>query len=77
MKRLLLIEGVITEVKSEDFAKNRARVIELETLLRESLTKTGDRAWHEKVHAALGEPLPPLRILKGKVPRYQRENPND
>ena len=47
------------------------RIVLLESLLRESLNKTGDRAWHEKVHAALGEPMPPLRILKGKVPRYQ------
>ena len=72
MKRILLIEGSITEIKSEQFTKNERRIAELEALLRESLNKTGDRAWHEKVHAALGEPMPPLRILKGKVPRYQK-----
>lgn len=72
MKRILLIEGSITEIKSEQFTNNEQRIVELETLLRESLNKTGDRAWHEKVHSALGEPMPPLRILKGKLPRYQK-----
>jgi hypothetical protein len=72
MKRILLIEGSITEIKSEQFTENQERIIVLESLLRESLGKTGDRAWHEKVHAALSEPMLPLRILKGKVPRYQK-----
>lgn len=72
MKQILLIEGSITEIKSEQFTRNEQRILELEALLRESLNKTGDRAWHEKVHAALGEPMPPLRVLKGKVPRYQK-----
>ena len=71
MSRMFLIEGVITEVKSDEFEQNRQRVIELEALLRESLNKTGDGAWHRKVRAALGEPPPPLRKLKGKIPRYQ------
>jgi hypothetical protein len=43
----------------------------LKELLRESLNKTGDGAWHRKVYEALGEPMPPLRKLKGKIPRYQ------
>jgi hypothetical protein len=74
MTTLLLIEGVITEVRSEEFTANKQRIMLLEALLRESLTKTGDGAWHKKVYEVLGEPPPPLRILKGKIPRYQRED---
>lgn len=73
MSKLLLIEGAVTEVKSEEFTANRERITQLEILLRESLNKTGDRAWHEKVHSALGEPMPPIRKLTGKIPRYQRK----
>lgn len=42
-------------------------------LLRESLKVTGDGAWHRRVYAALGEEPPPVRKLKGKPPKYQRE----
>lgn len=59
----LVYEGVAGESKR--------RVEDLEALLRQSLSKTGDRVWHEKVHQALREPMPPIRQLKGKIPRYQ------
>jgi hypothetical protein len=72
MSKLLLIEGVVTEVKSGDLTANHERITQLEALLRESLNKTGDRAWHEKVYGALGESMPPVRKLKGKIPRYQQ-----
>lgn len=47
------------------------RVKLYESLLRESLKVSGDGRWHRKVYEALGEPKPPVRQLKGKVPRYQ------
>lgn len=71
MGRLFLAEGVFTEIDSKAFEQNRERIALLEGLLRESLNKTGDRAWHERVYEALGEPMPPLRKLTGKIPRYQ------
>lgn len=62
-----LVHGLM----SQPFHGSAEQILEYEQLIRESLNKTGDRAWHEKIHAALNEPMPPLRILKGKVPRYQ------
>jgi hypothetical protein len=59
-KKLLLIEGTVTEIKSDEFFAQRERVATLETLLRESLKWIGGRQWHERVHAALGEPMPAL-----------------
>src|SRR5262245_25412882 len=53
--------------------QHEIRIKQLEALLRESLSKNGCRSWHERVHAALGEPMPPVRILKGKIPRYQQK----
>jgi hypothetical protein len=73
VKRLFLINGDVTEVKSEEFFRSQERVAELEGLLRESLKCTGDGAWHRRVYKALGEEPPPLRKLTGKVPRYQRK----
>lgn len=52
------------------------RIEELETMLRESLNKTGDGEWHDRVHRVLGEPKPSVRILTGKIPRYQQEQIN-
>lgn len=45
----------------------------LRAMLRESLKWVGDGRWHEQVYEALGEPKPPTRKLKGKIPRYQQE----
>lgn len=74
MKKLLLIEGSITEIKDGDgFMLMRERVMALESLLRDSLIVCGDGAWHKRVYEALGEDAPPLRKLKGKVPRYQKD----
>ena len=73
MKTLLLIEGSVTEVKSEGYFEMKARIAQLETLARDSLKMTGDGAWHMRVRELLGEPKPPSRQLKGKIPRYQQE----
>jgi hypothetical protein len=67
MKRLLLIEGTVTEVKSEGYVEREARIAELEKLLRESLNVTGDGEWHRKVHTALGEEPPSLKKLTTKI----------
>ncbi len=56
------------------FKTQISRILELETLLRESLTKIGDGAWHKKVRETLGEPYPfSVRKLTGKIPRYQEK----
>jgi hypothetical protein len=70
--KLLLIHGSVTELATGELLGAVERVKELKTLLRESLNITGDGAWHRKVYEALGEQPPPLRKLKGPVPRYQR-----
>lgn len=67
----LKVWPIVHGYPSMPFQVSAGRIAEFEALIRESLTKTGDRAWHERVHAALGEPMPTLRILKGKIPRYQ------
>lgn len=53
-------------------ADHSERIQMLENLLRQSLDRINDRAWAEKVYEALGEPFPPMRKLKGKIPRYQQ-----
>lgn len=63
-------------VYESPLAKIDRQTEEWKSLLRDSLSKTGDRTWHEKVHGALREPMPPLRILKGKIPRYQQVQPD-
>lgn len=72
-KKLLLIHGSVTEVTTNGLLASHERVQVLEALLRESLKVTGDGAWHKRVYEALGEPLPPIRKLKGKIPRHQQE----
>jgi hypothetical protein len=57
MSKLLLIHGTVTELARTNY-DSATRILELETLLRESLDKTGDGAWHKKVREVLGDPFP-------------------
>lgn len=79
MKRVLLIEGTVTEIKSDDLltqpdvAALQARLVEYERVLRLFLKYCGyNKSIAEQAYAALGEPYPSIRILKGKIPRYQQ-----
>ena len=58
--KLLLIHGTITEVRGDEYFAMREQTKVLENLLRESLRWIGDRKWHERIHEALGEPMPAL-----------------
>jgi hypothetical protein len=68
MKYLLLVEGSVTRIKSEGYE----RILLLERTLRDSLKFVSNGEWHKKVYTILGEEPPPLRGLKGKVPKYQK-----
>ena len=72
MSKHLIIIGTVVECERDEYFEAWEKVTELKALLRESLNQTGDKRWHDKVWAALGEPKPPMRKLKAKVPRYQR-----
>ena len=67
----LKVWPVVHGLLSKPFRGSSEQILQYEAMIRDSLNKTGDRAWHEKVHAALNEPMPPIRRLTGKIPRYQ------
>lgn len=73
MGKHLLILGTVIECERDEYFAAWERVAELEAMLKESLNKVGDKGWHDRVHAMLGTEKPPMRKLKGKVPRYQRQ----
>lgn len=80
MKRLLLIEGSVTEVKSESYFETKARIEDLEAQIeemrasmREMVGRMADRGIVERAYRAMREPKPPTRKLTGKIPRYQRD----
>lgn len=64
MKKLLIIEGSITEIKSEEFFGARDRIAKLERVVREYLKHNGDGRIADMAYEALGEPKPPMRKLK-------------
>jgi hypothetical protein len=51
----------------------RAENERLKASVREMVGRMADRGIVERAYEALGEPKPPMRKLKGKIPRYQQE----
>lgn len=46
---------------------------EMRASMREMVGRMADKGIVERAYRAMREPKPPMRKLKGKVPRYQRE----